>query len=97
MRGSGTRTAQWRSAVKTDACEVTPIYAIRLARCCRWATFAYVSLTKESPVAGLGTEPITKFDRKGVYNWLVKGFFEERAKVIVMSIGQVTAARVDNE
>ena len=54
-------------------------------------------ITEESPLTGLGTKPITKFDRKGVYNRLVKGFFEERAKVIVMSIGQVTATGVDNE
>ena len=45
----------------------------------------------------LGTEPVTKLYRKGVDDWLIKGFFEERAKVVIMSIGQVAAAGIDNE
>lgn len=45
----------------------------------------------------LGTEPITKFYRKGVDDRLIKGFFEQRAEVVVILVGQVAAAGIYDE
>ena len=45
----------------------------------------------------LGTQPVTKFYRKSFYHRLVKGLFEEGAKVIVVSVGQIAAAGIYNE
>ena len=56
-----------------------------------------LTITEGSPVRGLGTEAIANSDCKGFYNRLVKRIFEERAKVIVVSIRQVAAAGIDYE
>ena len=60
-------------------------------------SFCLRPLSARVRVMRLGTEPVTKFYRKGVDDRLIKGVFEQRAEVVVILVGQVAAAGINDK